>query len=91
MQCQECEEETDELTRVELDPSQRSGILTQPGWLASSTHGVAHSPIVRGLFTANLALQRLTTRPPDDEQIQVALEAFRQVRAIEGEDEQAVS
>ncbi len=48
-------------------------------------------PIVRGLFTANLALQRLTTRPPDDEQIQVALEAFRQVRVIEGEDEEAAS
>ena len=48
-------------------------------------------PIVHGLFTANLALQRLTTRPPDDEQIQVALEAFRHVRAIEDEDEQAAS
>jgi len=48
-------------------------------------------PLVRGLFTANLALQRLTTRRPDDEQIQVALEAFRQVRAMEEADERAVS
>lgn len=48
-------------------------------------------PIVRGLFTANLALQRLTTRPPDDEQIQVALEAFRQVRALEGDDDRVAS
>ena len=28
---------------------------------------------VRAIFSANLALQRLTTRPPDDEQIQVAI------------------
>lgn len=42
-------------------------------------------PIVRGLFTANLLLQRLTTRAPDDEQIQVAIEAFRQVQTIESE------
>lgn len=48
-------------------------------------------PVVRSLFTANLLLQRLTTRTPDDEQIQVALEAFRQVRAMEGDDESAVS
>jgi len=48
-------------------------------------------PLVRSLFTANLMLQRLTTRTPDDEQIQVALEAFRQVRRLEGDDEQAAS
>ena len=51
----------------------------------------ARWPIVRGLFTANLLLQRLTTRPPEDEQIQVALEAFRQVRALEGDDDRAAS
>lgn len=51
----------------------------------------ARWPVVRGLFTANLLLQRLTTRTPDDEQIQVALEAFRQVRAMEGDDERAAS
>jgi uncharacterized protein YqhQ len=32
-------------------------------------------PLVRWLFAANLALQRLTTREPDDEQIQVAIAA----------------
>lgn len=42
-------------------------------------------PMIRGLFTANLLLQRLTTRAPNDEQIQVAIEAFRQVRTMEGE------
>ena len=40
----------------------------------SASH--ATQPLVRWLFAANLALQRLTTRPPDDEQIQVALVAL---------------
>ena len=31
------------------------------------------NPVVRALFSANLALQKLTTRRPDDEQIQVAI------------------
>jgi uncharacterized protein YqhQ len=38
---------------------------------------------VRMLFTANIALQKLTTNEPDDEQIQVAIEAFQAVRALE--------
>ena len=33
-------------------------------------------PIVRWLFAGNMALQRLTTREPDDEQVQVALAAL---------------
>ena len=36
----------------------------------------AERPLVRWLFAANLALQRLTTREPDDEQIQVAVAAL---------------
>jgi uncharacterized protein YqhQ len=50
-----------------------------------------HWPVVRSLFVANLALQRLTTRTPDDEQMQVALEAFRRVRATEDEGDPKVS
>lgn len=56
----------DALTRVELDPTQRAGILTQPGWLASSTHGVAHSPIVRGLFVVRNVLCGTIDPPPAD-------------------------
>lgn len=39
--------------------------------------GGAHPrlPVVRWLFDANLALQRLTTREPDDEQVRVAIAA----------------
>jgi len=33
-------------------------------------------PVVRWLFAGNLALQKLTTRTPDDEQIQVAIAAL---------------
>jgi uncharacterized protein YqhQ len=42
-------------------------------------------PVVRWLFTANIALQRLTTGHPDDEQIQVAVRALNEVRRAEGE------
>ena len=37
-------------------------------------------PVVRWLFAGNLALQKLTTRAPDDEQIQVAIAALQRVR-----------
>ena len=37
-------------------------------------------PAVRWLFAANIALQRLTTLPPDDEQIQVAITAMQRCR-----------
>ena len=40
-------------------------------------------PVVRWLFAGNLALQRLTTRAPDDEQIQVAIAALQRVREEE--------
>ncbi len=41
-------------------------------------------PVIRWLFAGNIALQYLTTRPPDDEQIQVAVAAFERVREAEG-------
>jgi uncharacterized protein YqhQ len=40
-------------------------------------------PVVRWLFSANIALQRLTTRTPDDEHVQVAIEAVE--RCLEAE------
>lgn len=44
-----------------------------------------HWPVVRWLFSANIALQKLTTGHPDDEQIQVAVHALNEVRKAEGE------
>ena len=40
-------------------------------------------PVVRWLFSANIALQRLTTRVPDDEHVQVAIAAVE--RCLEAE------
>jgi uncharacterized protein YqhQ len=37
-------------------------------------------PVVRWLFAGNIALQHLTTRPPDDAQIQVAIAALQRCR-----------
>ena len=41
------------------------------------------APLVRWAFWGNLALQRLTTREPDDEQIQVAVAALERARLEE--------
>ena len=48
-------------------------------------YGGFHSgmPVVRWLFAGNLALQKLTTRIPDDEQIQVAVAALELARREE--------
>ena len=40
-------------------------------------------PVIRWLFAGNIALQYMTTRPPDDEHIQVAVAAFERVRDAE--------
>ncbi len=41
-------------------------------------------PLMRVVITPNLALQSLTTRPPDDSMIEVAIAALRRVLEIEG-------
>jgi uncharacterized protein YqhQ len=46
-------------------------------------------PLVHWLFAANLALQRLTTREPDDEQIQVAVAALSAAIVEDGRSESA--
>lgn len=43
-----------------------------------------HNPLMRALITPSLALQSLTTRPPDDAMIQVAISALERVLEIEG-------
>ena len=42
------------------------------------------NPVARVLMWPNLALQKLTTRQPDDSQVEVALRALREVMAAEG-------
>jgi hypothetical protein len=47
---------SDTLTKVELDPSQRSGLLTQPGFLSSYITGSDPDIIHRGVFIAQRIL-----------------------------------
>lgn len=57
---------SDELVRVELDPAERAGILTQPGLLASTSHGLGHSPILRGVMVLDAFLCMPPPPPPPD-------------------------
>jgi uncharacterized protein YqhQ len=43
------------------------------------------SPVTKALMWPNLALQAITTKPPDDAQVEVALTALKKVLADEGE------
>jgi len=43
-----------------------------------------NNPIIRLIIAPSLALQSLTTRPPDDDMLQVAIAALNRVLEIEG-------
>jgi uncharacterized protein YqhQ len=43
------------------------------------------SKIIKWLMVPNLALQKLTTRPPDDNMVEIAIEAFKTMYALENE------
>ena len=55
-----------ELVRVELDPSQRAGILTMPGVLAMNSNSNQSSPVYRGKFVREQLLCQHLPNPPDD-------------------------
>ncbi len=55
-----------ELTRVELDPKQRAGLLTQIGFLASHAYYDLSSPIHRGVFIQRQVLCTELPDPPGD-------------------------
>jgi hypothetical protein len=53
------------LTRVSVDASQRSGILTNAGLMAAFAHQTADSPVLRGVFVLrNLICEDLPPPPP---------------------------
>ena len=54
----------DTLQRVELDPTQRAGLLTQVGFLASHAFSTVSSPIHRGVFVQRRLLCNLIPPPP---------------------------
>ena len=55
---------TDELVYTELDPTERKGVLTQPGLLAATSHGIRHSPILRGVTMLSNILCAPPPAPP---------------------------
>ncbi len=55
-----------EFVRAELDASQRSGILTQLGFLASNAYAVDPDPIHRGVRTVRNLLCTPLPAPPDN-------------------------
>jgi uncharacterized protein YqhQ len=44
-----------------------------------------HNPIVRAIIIPNLALQRLTTREPDMQMLEVAITSFQEMLACEND------
>jgi len=52
--------------RVELDPAQRKGLLTQLGFLASHAYMRTDSPIHRGVFVIRKILCQQIPNPPGD-------------------------
>lgn len=56
----------DEFVRAELDASQRSGILTQLGFLASNAYSIDPDPIHRGVRTVRNLLCTPLPPPPDN-------------------------
>jgi hypothetical protein len=55
----------DEFVEVSLDPTQRKGIFTQVGFLASNATSVDPDPIHRGVFIAKRMLCLQIAAPPD--------------------------
>jgi hypothetical protein len=55
----------DDFVEVSLDPTQRQGIFTQIGFLASNSTSVDPDPIHRGVFVAQRMLCHQIAAPPD--------------------------
>jgi hypothetical protein len=53
-------------TKVDLDPTERSGLLTRAGFLASRAHQVAGSPPLRAVFVLERLLCQSPPPPPAD-------------------------
>jgi hypothetical protein len=53
-------------TRVELDPTQRAGLLTQPAFLATNAHRDQTSPVHRGIIVRENVLCQPIPSPPNN-------------------------
>lgn len=56
----------DEWVRVELDPEQRAGVLTQASWLTATAAEGSAAPVFRGLFVRQELLCQQLPEPPGD-------------------------
>jgi hypothetical protein len=56
-------EAADEWATVELDPTQRAGLLTTAGFLASHANAMTTSPVARGAFVRNQMLCQVLLPP----------------------------
>lgn len=57
-------EATDDFVRVQLDPKQRSGVITHPYLLAAFSYNKTSSPIHRGVFLTRNIVGRALRPPP---------------------------
>ena len=64
------------LVPVELPADERAGLLTQPGLLASTSHGLSHSPILRGVLVLDALL--CTPPPPPPPEIDATIPSTRE-------------
>lgn len=55
---------TSELTLVDVNPAQRSGVLTQAGLMAGFAHETADAPVLRGVFVLSRLLCDAPKPPP---------------------------
>jgi hypothetical protein len=55
---------SNELVLTETDPTQRQGLLTQPGILAAGSHALIESPVHRGVFVLRSLLCAEPPAPP---------------------------
>ncbi len=69
------------LTRILFVPILAGIAVEYIRWTANHLN----NPIVKWLIKPNLALQRLTTRPPDHSMLEVAIESFQSMRKAEAE------
>ncbi len=56
----------DEWVRVELDPNERAGVLTQASWLTSTAAEGSAAPVFRGLFVRQELLCQQLPEPPGE-------------------------
>lgn len=60
------EQGTTDFAKIELDPTQRAGLLTLSGFLTQQSDAIQSNPIHRGVFVADHILCATLPVPPDD-------------------------